>query len=154
MGHALWEDANPLSVSLFLTLCLPVCSAFSLCLCLGARIADKAFYQQPDADVIGYVYVCLTDHILPCTVWGSLPQHFGCPVKGRGDAGRYWALMRFQRENASAEHLSMLGSKQSSWNCTLEELVEETKLWSLGPLRDCPRGGEVLRAGRHPSAPG
>lgn len=66
----LWEDANPYSVSLFLTLCLPVCSAFSLCLCLGARIADKAFYQQPDADVIGYVYVCLTDHILPCTVWG------------------------------------------------------------------------------------
>lgn len=26
-------------------------------LTLPARIADKAFYQQPDADVIGYVYV-------------------------------------------------------------------------------------------------
>lgn len=35
MVTLLREDANPLSVSLFLTLCLPVCSAFSLSLCLG-----------------------------------------------------------------------------------------------------------------------
>ena len=83
MRHALWEDANPLSVSLFLTLCLPVRSVLSLCLCLGARIADKAFYQQPDADVIGYVYVPLTDCILPHRVWGSWPQHW-LPSQGKG----------------------------------------------------------------------
>ncbi|XP_069332247.1 clathrin light chain B isoform X3 [Eulemur rufifrons] len=34
---------------------------------INNRIADKAFYQQPDADIIGYVYVSL---LLLC--WGEL----------------------------------------------------------------------------------
>lgn len=48
-----------LTLSPFLFNPLPVC----LAICLPppnpslSRIADKAFYQQPDADIIGYVYV-------------------------------------------------------------------------------------------------
>nr|KAF6446308.1 clathrin light chain B [Rousettus aegyptiacus] len=34
---------------------------------INNRIADKAFYQQPDADIIGYVYVGL----LCSSVWGA-----------------------------------------------------------------------------------
>lgn len=40
---------NPLPVCL--AICLPPPNPFP------SRIADKAFYQQPDADIIGYVYV-------------------------------------------------------------------------------------------------
>ena len=51
--------------TLFLFLFNPVPACLAVCLpppnsssyrC-SARIADKAFYQQPDADTIGYVYV-------------------------------------------------------------------------------------------------
>lgn len=124
MGHALWEDINPLCVSLSLTLCLPVRSALSLCLCLGGyRIADKAFYQQPDADVIGYVYVPLTDHILPRGVWGS----WGCPAKERGDAGRYWAMVRSQREDSAAECLLV----SRWWSLRRQVELLEMPLWGL-----------------------
>lgn len=58
-----------LTLSLFLNP-LPVCLSCHLSSLpnpFPSRIADKAFYQQPDADIIGYVYVCP----LCSSVWGS-----------------------------------------------------------------------------------
>lgn len=65
-------------------------ASLTLC-CLSnrrlARIADKAFYQQPDADVIGYVYV------LRAGRGGAKGRVWACPAQG-GGATRQWAGRR------------------------------------------------------------
>lgn len=84
---------------------LPACLLCALSLsALGARIADKAFYQQPDADVIGYVYVPLTDYPAPQGL-GVLASALTAQPRGGGDTGRYWALAKFWREDDVVEHL-------------------------------------------------
>lgn len=80
---------------------------------LPLRIADKAFYQQPDADIIGYVYVCL----LCSSVWGSwrgrgpyvwLAQFLESPACGVQECG--WARAgrgydQSRGDPQSAQHL-------------------------------------------------
>lgn len=49
-----------------------VCVCLSSFVCLRIRIADKAFYKQPNSDVIGFVYV--SRHILVNFCQGQISQ--------------------------------------------------------------------------------
>lgn len=87
--------------------CLPPPNPFPL------RIADKAFYQQPDADIIGYVYVCLLCSSLwgswrgrgPCVWLAQFLESPACGVQECGCEGREKAMTRAGVNPQSAQHL-------------------------------------------------
>uniref|UniRef100_A0A8B9CGR4 Clathrin light chain n=1 Tax=Anser brachyrhynchus TaxID=132585 RepID=A0A8B9CGR4_9AVES len=106
VGDAAREDANP-PLCFSLSNPLPACLLRALSLSAPrGRIADKAFYQQPDADVIGYVYV-------PPAGAGRLASATTAPAlwlpsQGKGAGGGCRALARSQREDAAARQHQML----------------------------------------------
>lgn len=76
---------TPLSVSLFLTLCLPVCSALSLCLRLGVGSLTKPFTSSR-TPMSSAMCTCLPQG-LGAWLLRLRPQRCGCPVRGRGLGG-------------------------------------------------------------------
>lgn len=126
-----WEAANPLSVSLFLTLCLPVCSALSLCLRLGVGSLTKPFTSSRTPMSSAMCRCLLQD---PGS-WLLVPQP---PVKGKG----FWGGLSGSGE--VPEHLQGLEAQEESGALGIAPVGLAV---GFGAFWGQPRGWRVLSSG-------
>lgn len=80
--------------------------------------------------------MCLLQTISCPAGSGSSGPSTACPAKGRGDAGRSQALVRYQREDDADECLQMVEFLEivELLEMPLWELVEDAKPWALMPF--------------------
>lgn len=106
---SLFGRTNPFC-SLFLTLCLPVAPlrSLSLSVCPGLGSLTKPFTSSRTPISLA-TCMCFLQTISCPTGSGGPGPSTACPSEGRGDAGRYWALVRYRREDDAAECLQMVG---------------------------------------------